>query len=64
MNYPDWAPQNLVRIHLHRLEKPSVRLDTEQQVTQIRKTFKNLTDQQLERIRTTLYRSLDNSFIV
>jgi len=56
MNYPDWAPQNLVELHLHRLEKPSVRLDAEQQVTQIRKAFKDLSDQQIEKIRVDLNR--------
>jgi len=56
MNYPDWAPQNLVGLHLHRLKKPSVRLDTEQQVTQIRKEFKDLSDQQIEKTRADLNR--------
>jgi len=55
MNYPNWAPKNLIAIHLlNHLENTSPRLDTEQKIAQIRKECKEVSDQQIEEIRTDL----------
>jgi len=63
MNYPDWAPKNLVAIHLlSRLEKPyrsldtgfHTELDTEQTIVQIRKECNEVSDQLIEKIRADL----------
>ena len=57
MNYPNWAPKNLIAIHLlNHLENTSPRLDTEQKIAQIRKECKEVSDQQIEEIRTDLSR--------
>ena len=55
MSYPDWAPKNLVALHLlHRFGKTCPGHDAEQKIAQIRKECKELSDQQLEELRTDL----------